>query len=198
MGSNPFAFDLGESEMRNSGVDRRIIKTRNALHSAMIDLLKTTRLEDMTVTMLCNEAKISRSAFYDHYSVPEDCFNEIAMEMNEKIVEQFQADDIKTFEEFIELYFGTVREHQAIFQTLFTMDAQNPALQQSMKFYEDYLHKVVPDYPSYPDIYKRYLLYGFRGVVSEWLNGDCKGDFHEISNLQIRIFNLLRDPSEVR
>ncbi len=134
--------------MRNSGVDRRIIKTRNALHNAMIELLKTTRLEDMTVTMLCNEAKISRSAFYDHYSVPEDCFNEIAMEMNEKIVEQFQKNDIVSFEEFIELYFQAIKEHQAIFQTLFAMDTQNPALQQSLEFYENYLHKIVPDYPS--------------------------------------------------
>ena len=56
--------------MKRSGEDRRIIKTRRALHEAMIRLLKTTKLENMTVTMLCNASNVSRSSFYDHYSVP--------------------------------------------------------------------------------------------------------------------------------
>ena len=183
--------------MKRSGEDRRIIKTRRALHEAMIRLLKTTKLENMTVTMLCNEANVSRSAFYDHYSVPEDCFNEIAQETNEQIVDRFQNTDMLSFEEFTDIYFHYVKEHQEIFRTMFAMNDNNPALQQSLGFFQDYLYRMVPNYPQYPDLYTKFLLYGYKGVVSDWLENGCKDDYHDISDIMRKIFYLLENSDRV-
>ena len=183
--------------MKRSGEDRRSIKTRRALHEAMIRLLKTTKLENMTVTMLCNEANVSRSAFYDHYSVPEDCFNEIAQETNEQIVDRFQNTDMLSFEEFTDIYFHYVKEHQEIFRTMFAMNVNNPALQQSLGFFQDYLYRMVPNYPQYPDLYTKFLLYGYKGVVSDWLENGCKDDYHDISDIMRKIFNLLENSDRV-
>ncbi len=178
--------------MKKSAIDRRIIKTRNALHAAMVRLLHNTKLEDITVTMLCREAGISRYAFYDHYSVPEDCFYEIAEETNREIVEKFQEEGINTIEEFMEVYFEYIKAHKDVFKTLFNLEVKNPALQATLKFYLDFLYKNVPDFPVYPALYEQYLVYGLRGLVQEWIDGDCKSDYHAIADMQVRIYNLLK------
>lgn len=181
--------------MKNKGTDRRIVKTRHALHRAMIRLLHTNRLEDMTVTMLCKEADISRSAFYDHYSVPEDCFNEIVEEMNDEIINKFLQNEYKTFDEFVDLFFEYIKSNREIFQTLFSMDPSNSEFQKTTSLYREFLHNMDPDFPTYDELIRRALTYGFVGVLRDWVNGDCKEDYHEIADLQMKLFQLLKsDP----
>ena len=178
--------------MKNGGTDRRVVKTRAALHAAMIRLLRTTKLENMTVTMLCAEANVSRSAFYDHYSVPEDCFNEIVEEKNDWIIDQAEKKNIRDFESFLELYFSSMAENKEIFRTLYSMDAQNTINQKIMHYYVDYLYQVYPNFPEYPELYMKYIQYGFIGIVSEWLGNDCQGDYKTYIDMQTHLFNMFR------
>lgn len=47
--------------------DLRIKKTHKALKSALLSLLSQRRFDKITVNDLCEEAVISRTAFYDHF-----------------------------------------------------------------------------------------------------------------------------------
>jgi AcrR family transcriptional regulator len=55
--------------------DLRVIKTRNALCGAMIVLLRRRRFDRITVYDLCNEALVSRTAFYMHFKDKYDLLN---------------------------------------------------------------------------------------------------------------------------
>lgn len=48
--------------------DLRIIKTKKALHEALLALLKNQTLESISVSMLCREAGVNRGTFYLHYN----------------------------------------------------------------------------------------------------------------------------------
>ncbi len=48
-------------------MDRRTIKTRHALHGALLRLLTRWPWEEIDVQALCNEANVGRSTFYGHY-----------------------------------------------------------------------------------------------------------------------------------
>ena len=48
--------------------DIRVIRTQTALLEALENLLKTKKLSGITITELCNEAKINRNTFYYHYN----------------------------------------------------------------------------------------------------------------------------------
>ncbi|WP_231392051.1 TetR/AcrR family transcriptional regulator [Paenibacillus sp. HGH0039] len=48
--------------------DLRVIKTKKALHQALLALLKTQSLEAITVSALCREAAVNRGTFYLHYT----------------------------------------------------------------------------------------------------------------------------------
>ena len=49
-------------------MDKRIMKTRRSIHSAMTDLLAVKPIEEITVTELAEAAEINRKTFYNYYS----------------------------------------------------------------------------------------------------------------------------------
>ena len=48
--------------------DLRVKKTKRALTSAFIELLKEKHFEDITINELCEKAEIRRATFYKHYT----------------------------------------------------------------------------------------------------------------------------------
>ncbi|WP_454191334.1 TetR/AcrR family transcriptional regulator C-terminal domain-containing protein [Paenibacillus sp. Marseille-Q7038] len=56
--------------------DVRVIKTKKALHVALLTRLKISTLESITVSMLCREAGINRGTFYLHYKDVSALFDE--------------------------------------------------------------------------------------------------------------------------
>ena len=47
--------------------DLRIIKTKNALYQALLDLMKDKEFEEIKVSDICNKALVNRSTFYAHF-----------------------------------------------------------------------------------------------------------------------------------
>jgi AcrR family transcriptional regulator len=56
--------------------DLRIVKTKKALHHALLTLLKTKPLETISVSTLCREASVNRGTFYLHYTDVATLFDE--------------------------------------------------------------------------------------------------------------------------
>lgn len=56
--------------------DLRVIKTKQALHQALLALLKTTTLESISVSSLCREAGVNRGTFYLHFKDIGSLFDE--------------------------------------------------------------------------------------------------------------------------
>ena len=61
--------------------DKRIIKTKRSLKSAMIGMLAKEDFEHVSVTELCRKAEVSRITFYSHYNdkyaLLDDIFNDM-------------------------------------------------------------------------------------------------------------------------
>lgn len=57
-------------------MDKRVLKTKSALLDTLALLLKTTDIDDITVSSLCEKANINRATFYRHYGIPMDVITE--------------------------------------------------------------------------------------------------------------------------
>ena len=61
--------------------DRRIMKTKKALKTALIELLDKQDFEHVSITELCRKADVSRITFYSHYNdkyaLLDDIFNDM-------------------------------------------------------------------------------------------------------------------------
>ncbi len=65
--------------------DLRIIKTRERLQNALLELLGSKELKAITVKEICEKAGISRNAFYQHYSYKEDLYEQMVDKATERI-----------------------------------------------------------------------------------------------------------------
>ena len=72
--------------MSEQKTDRRIRRTRRELENALIRLLKEKNIQSISVKELCEEADVTRSTFYQHYSNPYDMLTEI----QDRIMDQVQ------------------------------------------------------------------------------------------------------------
>ena len=75
-------------------VDVRIVKSKESLMSALIVLMGKKKLEELTISEICQEADVNRNTFYSHYSSVRELFEE----MNGKYMEALFA-SAKVFDE---------------------------------------------------------------------------------------------------
>lgn len=73
-------------------LDKRILKTKKAIHSALTRKLTVKPIEEITVTELAEEAEINRKTFYNYYN----SVYMVAEEMEDEIVERFDETLRKT------------------------------------------------------------------------------------------------------
>lgn len=71
--------------------DLRVIKTKKALHKALIELINEKNLDEISITDICKKAQVNRGTFYGHYLQKEDLFNEVMEEiMNDLLKAYFE------------------------------------------------------------------------------------------------------------
>ena len=68
--------------------DKRIRATKDALETALLQLLQDKRLSSISVTELCKAAGINRNTFYCHYSYPAEVAKAFENRVFEKIKEE--------------------------------------------------------------------------------------------------------------
>lgn len=72
--------------VNNSKIDRRIQRTRQALRTALLDLIKQKGYDSISVEEITEHANVGRATFYLHYKDKEDLLLEQFSEMaNEKV-----------------------------------------------------------------------------------------------------------------
>ena len=72
-------------------LDRRIIRSRNAILSAFERLLMEKPLADITVSAIAREANVDRKTFYVHFGTVDGLLDAIAVDVVEMIVEKLDG-----------------------------------------------------------------------------------------------------------
>jgi len=72
-------------EISMNFTDLRILKTQERLQNALLELLETKELKEITVKEICDKAGISRNAFYQHYGYKEDLYEQMVARATEGI-----------------------------------------------------------------------------------------------------------------
>ena len=67
--------------------DLRILRTQEQFQNALLELLETKELKEITVKEICDKANMSRNAFYQHYGYKEDLYDQMVAKATERIRE---------------------------------------------------------------------------------------------------------------
>lgn len=105
------------NEKRNTmeKTDLRIIKTKNNLYNALIDLMKDKSFEEIKVSDICSKALINRSTFYAHYEdkyeLLEDCIKDLKDSLSNELKKNQSISSTKEYYiEMIKLFLNHIEE----------------------------------------------------------------------------------------
>ena len=65
--------------------DLRFLRTQEQFQNALLELLETKELKEITVKEICDKANMSRNAFYQHYGYKEDLYDQMVSKATERI-----------------------------------------------------------------------------------------------------------------
>ena len=75
-------------------IDRRIVRTRRAIHAAFIELLTDCEYDKITITALAKRADIDRKTFYTHYSSIDNLFEDVIRQYTARGLEGLSLNDL--------------------------------------------------------------------------------------------------------
>lgn len=173
--------------------DIRVRKTCKSLRAAILRLIETVPLEQISVARLCKEAEVSRMAFYSHYSIPEDCFQEIFDEMVAEFDKRVRGEGMD-IDRVMREYLLMVKENRPFFRVIYNKGYHHPWVQMLYDQYFKYWRDSYPeDCVTFPDIYVKFSTYGHFGLVSDWVEDGCDESVEIILKLHKRFTEISKE-----
>ena len=170
-------------------MDKRVMKTKRAIHSAMTRLLSVKPIEEITVTELSNAAEINRKTFYSYYN----SVYMVAEEMEDEIVERFEDTlrkiDFETLLQDPQTTFNTLARIIAsdldFYETILTNRNQVFFLQKFIPSLKERIMALYFDRNSkdfeLQEYMLEYIISGLVSVYQKWFKSGRKTDIEELS-----------------
>lgn len=188
-----------------SSQDRRIVKSKKALRSALISLMETKGFEAITVNDLCSAADLNRGTFYNHFSDKEDLLatledevmddiSRIQSEMGTLAVRDVMAYCVaKKPLPFLITLFDYLREQGDFFHAVLGPGGDSrfgSRLRNSVctNLIQGVLHE---KYRNDPDPFVGYYLSfyasAYLGVITRWIETGMKEDSEQMARIAMRL-----------
>lgn len=88
-----------------SKTDLRVIKTKNSIYNALLNLMREKQFEEIKVSDICDKALINRSTFYAHFEDKYELLASYINDMKESLTEELKKNKniTSTKEYYIEM-----------------------------------------------------------------------------------------------
>lgn len=174
----------------NTKNNQRFRETELRMESAMLDIMKTTDFEKITVKKICEKAKVNRSTFYAHFIDIYDMLNKMEVELRSEMLNSYSPDNKQEYEIFSEesfiLFFKHIKKHK-YFYRINLQTRKNFPLEQG---YEQLWSIIEPlckqaGITSDEEImyYFVYFQAGFTMILKRWVDTDCKEDEIQLAKI---------------
>lgn len=162
--------------------DRRVQRSRDAIRTSFLALLKEKRLNKITVAEICRMANIGRGTFYLHYTDVYDLYGQIEDELCQGLYQLFEScypttteENSRRLAEGLTLY---VEENKDLF-LLLVRSENNRSLQKLLAtFYEKVILESQRLHPgadlAYESVEAIFAVSGIVGVLEQWLRGGMR------------------------
>lgn len=190
----------GEKIMRT---DLRILKTKESLHNALLELLNEKALEAITISEICRKAKVNRGTFYLHYNQVEDLFEEYFKEITADLSRSYQepyrhVSILKTNEldpSTIRI-FHHIEKYKSFYNIIFS---KKVPLTYYYLLFEAISHLLLQDKESslHEEInhrlYCAYQANAIIGIIIEWYQNDFSYSASYLNNQLVQFLNMKID-----
>ncbi len=175
----------------NTKNNARSKASKDFLRQALLRLLETQELSEITVAQLCKEAGVNRSTFYAHYENINDVLEELEDEMDNALLSQFQWVEDANAAMLDRRSLLIVTKHIASYPAFFRARLNNSSLQTGkFRLGMDWMmnEMILPYAKSKNDtpLLPYYMAFGRAGVfevLELWISGNCKESAEDIAQV---------------
>ena len=188
--------------MKVNETDLRVTKTKEAIKTALFDLIEENGFDTITVKEFTIKAQINRGTFYLHYENIEDLVDEYYNDFISKLYALFKMEEEDLRKE-AGWYYPVVESVSPLMVSVFKFIKENCKLfkflwlTQENRYYKRKLKFIVKDVLFYNDnalinkddllvpesYYTAYVISAFMGVVAQWIERECKESPEEIAQI---------------
>lgn len=172
--------------------NRRVKLTKKLLQDALLKLLSTHSLHEISICELCETADLNRSTFYKYYNSPYDLFEQVKQEMLEQTAQLFSENCSLSYKEQLIKLLTFILENKQFSQLMFNSEFNLELLKQ--------LFQLSLDGPILKDIkgtthneilYKQeFYFYGTHQVIKRWLYNENRETPEQIAEIIMQFINF--------
>ena len=174
-------------------MDYRIQKTKEALSSAMITLLEKQNFSKITVNEICEEAMVSRSAFYSHFNDKYALIEFIIQTLKDRVFEASEEIDIYSV---IHRTLSRVANNSRLLRNLFLNDFDAEIVTMMQQSFQNDLERLmsmgeIPEdsMPGPIDVVSAYFAAGFTSAVHYWIRQNQPYSVDEMTDILINLLH---------
>ncbi|MDR0849584.1 MAG: TetR/AcrR family transcriptional regulator [Propionibacteriaceae bacterium] len=167
---------------------RRVKYTKTVLRQALLDLLKTTPFDQITVTKLCGEADVARGTFYLHYDDTADLLADIEDSVLDMFESHLQAKDATaTPQDYWTLVLTGLASQRDLLALLFSIPQGRlvgRCLALNRAYSTDRCRAKYPDLSDEMiDYMQTFLEQGSASLIVHWISQGCTVPIGELADL---------------
>lgn len=166
----------------HDSIDRRIVKSKQALKDALIQLMKEKEFKEISITDLVRIANLNRGTFYKHYQYKEDILEEILDDVISDLIESYRDPymhvevlDISKLTSAAVKVFDHVYKFADFYILIVKSDKLSGFQNRICNVLKDLSLESIaepgPHTKINPDIQASYIAYAIFGIIIEWING---------------------------
>lgn len=167
-------------EKPENKIDRRVLKTKRAIHQAFVQLMTEKPIDDISVTEIANLADINRKTFYNYYSGVYQLVDEIENEMVDCFAELIETIDFENVianpSDVFDKFFKVVSENVSIIDSLFSPGSNSALaykiLEKMIEITRDAALKHFTMEPERIECIVRFIFAGEIAVYQDWFHSD--------------------------
>ncbi len=184
-----------EKKRRLNNTDRRVKRTKKALRDALLTLLETKTINQISVTELTTLADVNRATFYFYYTdlldmlqqVQNDCYQSFKNVISES---PSNITTIEGFTEYAERLFNLCKEHETVVRFVFKNDVNNQVYKQIQMLMLDSIPNTKELFPSTNPVRfsTNFVLNGIVGILIDWMDEGMTLPPHELAEFCAHIY----------
>ena len=177
--------------MQTGKLDRRVLYTKRALTAALVNLMRESHIDKISVKALCEAADVNRSTFYAHFRNQHDLLAHVEAEALDDLRTRLLADSEPSTRTVVKIL-EYAQEHADLF--LMLLEGSDGSFQRQIM---ELAHLVDLQMPQEPDgaeaetLEYRYLfaVNGALGMLSHWLKKGTPQSPAEMGELLMRMIS---------
>ena len=171
--------------------DLRVIKTRANIRNVLVEIMSEKPISRITVSEICDLAKINRKTFYHHYHTIGDVLEELENEFLKEFSEHLQSGSLLNIGAVVRGVSDTVKLHKDFFSRLmrfnpeiFTSGRMKLALRRTIS--AALRNNGAGNNDRELNAISEFIVSGVLSVYKSWFEDGCREDIDVLADISVK------------